>query len=374
MKSINTSKRKAVVIASVAAAVVLLGGVSAFTAEAKPFASGKQLLIDSLQASASATGTESTRTAPIEETATLQFKNVNLPGMPPSQAALLSLLEGATIHLDVLYDAAQKHAKIAIDTINRVGKYDGDVYITNNSALFALSGFQPLFATELPPGVTLPKYLVTDASQAQTIQSFWTSMNAQKTTTMTAAQKQSLLTLEEILVNAIPDKYIHRSGLAAIDIRFDQAGLQDILKAEVAAVYANKADVAKAVASMSTTGSGAGQATMVDLQQSVMGALDAQSEADMMANISNIFNAGMLTINVTTIHMSKSVFGNRITASIATGANLQDSGTGASLGLQLQLQATTPTSAKFTMPSTDSSNRVTFSQWLQSQMTTGGPS
>lgn len=370
-RSLPKSNRRNVIVGSaIAAGVLIIGGGVAFAAVAKPFASGKQLLLDGLLRSSQATGQAAHPTL-VDEVGTIQFQNINLPNMPASQAAFIAALNGLTMHFDIFYNPVQKQAHIALGAVNHAGSFPGNVWISENKAMFDLSSFKTLFQALLPAGLKVPKYLVTDASQSQAIQSFW--VNASKdNASLTATEQKSLLTLEEILLNAIPDKYISRTGLTSVEIHFDQTGLEDILHSEVSAVYANKVDVVKAVTVLSAAKSSVGEANLTQLQQSLTDALNNQSESTMNSAISSLFHSGTVSLESTVIHISKAAFGPQTSVSLESGASMQDTSTGATFGVHLNIKETSPVRGLFQMPITNAANSETFSQWLQTEMV--GPS
>jgi hypothetical protein len=358
-------RRKGWLIGGVVAVVLVAFG-AVFTVIAKPFASGKQLILDSINTETFASATQSAM-QPVQESMAITLNNVQTPMLSGIQAGMLSTLSGATINLNLLYEPKNEEARVDFDSKYQSIAHHGSLWVDKNMAVLNASDYQSLLAPVLPQGLTMPKYLVTDPIQAQSIQAFWSNLDA-KSNKLTKNQRTSIITLEKILVQAIPDKYIHRPSLNAISIDFDQAGLEDILKSEVKAVYANKQQVADAVSAVSQLNKTAPQYTS---KQQVLDALNQMPEEAAMAAITTTFNSGLYSISKNSLTVTKKMFGKGLSESFNGGVSIHTPAV--SLTVNYRVSAHSPATGIIKMPSTDASNSKTFTQWvMETQAGAGG--
>lgn len=319
---------------------------------AKPFASGKQLLLNSIGSTAFTSGDQ----MPIQENLTLNLKNIHMATTSGVAAGLLSTLNGSNIHIGILFDAKDKKANVSFSSDYQSVKHSGQLWVDNTRAVLSASDYQSLLTPLLPQGLTLPKYLTTDSSQVQGLQKFWRSVDTQSNT-LTKSQKQSVITMEKMLVNAIPGKYIKRSSLNSVTIRFDQSGLEDIIKSEVRAIYSHKSQVADAMNALSKVRS---TPTQANVGQNVIQALNRFPEEAALAAITTAFNSGRIAVQENTITMTKGIFSQGFTETFDGGVSIHSPNTSMSIGYKVNSHE--PAREKVQMPTTTSANSKTFSQ------------
>ena len=353
-------KRKTALTVGTVLAVVVIGAGVTFAAVAQPFASGKALLLKAAQnVSLTKNYAKSAK-----ETWHIELKNLSAGSLGMAPGALLSTLNGSTIDLDMLYLPVKQQAQVDFTTQYQSVSHKGSLWVSKDQLVLSAADYESLLALAAP-GLKVPKYLVTDSQQTTGIQDFWSKVN-KAPTNITPAEDKAFRDLEVMFVQAIPNSYIHRKGLASIDISFDQKGLEDILQSEVKAAYSNKArftDDVFALAPLTTLPSGETPAT---LKQSILQGMSQMPVEAVLGGISTALISNIVTIQPTALTMSKHVFGSGYETSLTGGIAVSYQPAAIAGTILYQMDASSPATGTVTMPKVDSGNSQTFTNWSQS--------
>lgn len=283
-------------------AIVILGGLAGTAKAMDVFASAKQLTLDSVANQ----GTNVPTTA-VQEKWNIQLKNIQLPGGSSTEQALLSTLNNAALNFNILLDAKNQTAEVDLNTSYQSVTRHASLWVNKNSAVLSASDYQPLLGGLLPSSVQIPKYLVTDASQASAISKFWSELSS-SSKQLSQQNLAAVRQLETLMIGAIPSQYFHRDGLTGVSLSFDQAGFEAIVKAEVQTVYAHKDEFASLLSQLESANLPAGQ-TKAAFKQSILQTLSNTPEEAVMAAVSTALNSGDVTVKPTTLTVHKPLFG-----------------------------------------------------------------
>ncbi|MDQ0188669.1 hypothetical protein JI721_13260 [Alicyclobacillus cycloheptanicus] len=337
------------------AAVIVLAGLAGTANAMDVFASGKQLVLNAVSKN---TTTASTN---VQEQWNLQFKNLQVPGLSSTDEALLSSLNNSSLGLSVLLDPQAQQAQIGLKTNMESVPRQATVWVTGSKAIVNANRYQSLLAAFLPAGVQIPKYLVTDSSQSSAIAKFWSEVNHSESDInpkSLAAAKQ----LAALVVQAIPQQYFHRSGLAGVRLTFDQKGFEDILDNEVKAVYANPDQYASLLSQMEGSNLPAGE-TQAQVKQAIEENLTNTPEEAVLAAIQTALHSGDVTVKQTTIAVQKPLFGT-VTEKVTGGIVVHIPQVGASG--EMDFTATSaPLTTKISIPSPSPSQSETFNTFAK---------
>lgn len=358
-----TSKKrnKKAIYIGVGIGIVVLGVGSAAAAVTKPFTSPKQLLLESVnnQTAGSTVSKQS-----VEEKIHLGLNNISVPQASASDAGIVKTLNGSTIDLDVLFAPSTKEAQVDFTTNYQSVAHKGSLWVTQNSAILNMSDYQSLL-NMMQPGIKIPKYLTTDSTQASDIAKFWSQVE-KSPTQLTTEQTTAIHDLESMLINAIPDKYIHRSGIMSIQISFDQAGFQDIMKSVVKTIYENKDKFANDVSQIeSTSPAASGGLTPADLKNQILTTLNQTPQEEVLGGIASVFNTGAVSIHPTSLEFDKGLFGSNYSEHMSSGISLNIPEVGVGANVSFSLDATSPSSKSISVPTIAPGDSQTFSDWSQ---------
>lgn len=353
----NKKSRKSLWITAAAVVVVLGGGTTAFASTFHVFSSGKTLITDAI---AHQTNNMDASSA---ETWNIKLKNLSASNLPPTEAALLSTLNNATIDLNVLYSPKDKKAQLDFNTQYQSVNHHGSVWVSSNAVVLSAADYQSLLVSILPQGIKLPQYLVTDSDQAKSISDFWAQLDKSRAN-MTADQSKAMQQVEALLIAAIPDKYIHRKGLMTVEIQFDQTGLADILTSEVKNVYDHKQEFVDAISQVaSATPSLPSGMNASSLKQSMLDGLNQMPEEAVLAGISTVLNAGILSTEPMTISVTKGLFGSNLTEKVSGGLSFKDPQSNTSATVEFTVNSNSPAETTVQMPTVKSGNSETFANF-----------
>jgi hypothetical protein len=352
-------RRKALWITAAAVVVVIGGGGTALASTMDAFASGKTLMLDAI---ANQPVTSDSQASWVQ-TWHIKLTDLSAPNLPAAPAALLATLNNAAIDLNIQFSPKDKKAELDFNTQYQSVTHQGKVWVSSDSAVVSAADYQSLLAPVLGQGIKIPQYLVSDSSQAKAITDFWTqlSQNRQK---LTKDQWKAVQNVEKLMVTAIPDQYIHRKGLTGVELQFDQNGLSDILTAQVKNVYSHKQEFADAVSQLASLSSNLPAGTNAStIQQNLLNGLNQTPEEAVLAGISTVLNAGVISTDPMTISLTKSLFGSHVTEDISGGIAVKDPQNNLTAKLAFTVHATSPGQETIQMPSVNHSNSQTFTDF-----------
>lgn len=354
------AKRRRFRLISVVAALfmVLTASASAYASNEKLiFASAKEMLLYQIRNAAPADMTLSTSTITL---AVEELKGEALAELAP--------LEGASLTVTSTSDLKKRLLQLGVSTVWQGKSMAGGVYVGEKSLVVDAAEFQPILAPligpmagrDLPP---LPKYLVVDVPEVtDSLAEMWQIVDQSTAQSAELYQSKSVRELTAMVVEAIPDQYIRRSGVNGVTIAFNHDGLVDIARSMVSYGYDHQTEVADVVAALAAEHPELQVGDPAEIRAGILKSFASTTKEQALAEVKRaLLTDSLVRIGYTRLTMTKELFG-PVTFKLSGSVTVADN-TG-SMTLRYTVDSTTGTPVTVTFPQLDDFNSMGIEQWL----------